>query len=143
MPPPKPRMDINKVSRDGTIEIGFDQDMWVPEHREKEDETKERRLEPGLHLSEFDVTRDIVDLDFQLRSDVKVRDIKYTLTIVKWTKRDFHLFINFTDPLQISRGLSRDMVVLRVKDPMWFRSAETEDPVELGPAGTLVKTLPR
>ena len=72
-----------------------------------------------------------------------MRNIKYTLTIVKWTKRDFHLFINFTDPLQISRGLSRDMVVLRVKDPMWFRSAGTEDPVELGLAGTLVKTLPR
>ena len=64
MPPPKPRMDIKKVSRDGTIEIGFDQDMWVPKYRGKEDESKERRLKSGLGLSEFDVTRDIVDLDF-------------------------------------------------------------------------------
>jgi len=57
-------MDIKKVSRDGTIEIGFDQDMWVPKYRGKEDESKERRLKSGLGLSEFDVTRDIVDLDF-------------------------------------------------------------------------------
>ena len=144
VPPPKPKMNIDKISRDGKIEVAFNQDMWVPKFRKPaKNKTKKRRLKTSLLLSEFDVTRDIIDLDFSLQSEVKASNIKFTLTIVKWTPRKFHLFINFTDPLQISRGLNRDLVTLKVKNPRWFRSAASDEPIDLGVVGSLVKTLPR
>lgn len=51
--------------------------------------------------------------------------------------------MNFTDPLVISRGINRDMVILKVKNHMWFRSAASDDPIDIESGGMLVKTFPR
>ena len=51
--------------------------------------------------------------------------------------------MNFTDPLVISRGINRDLVILKVKNHMWFRSAASDDPIDIESGGMLVKTFPR
>jgi hypothetical protein len=40
-------------------------------------------------MSQIDVTRDILDLRFVLKSDIKPEDIKYHLIIEKWTENEF------------------------------------------------------
>ena len=71
VPPPKPKMEIRRITRDGFIEVAFDQDMWVPKFRKPiSNPTDSRILEQGLLLSEIDVTRDLVDIDFNLKSDI-------------------------------------------------------------------------
>jgi YbbR domain-containing protein len=43
-----------------------------------------------------------MDVKFILKSDVKVEDIKYYLTINDWSEDNFDVGINFTNPLLIS-----------------------------------------
>ena len=64
--------------------------------------TTTRKLIP---LSALDVQRDIMDLEFVLRSDLKIEDVKFYLSITEWTEYEMQVFVNFTNPLLISQGL--------------------------------------
>ena len=103
---------------------------------------KRRALASGVSLSDIDVTRDIIDLHFHLKSDIDVKKIRYTLEIAKWSEKEFQIHINFTNPLFISQGQERDEIVLIVKNPSWFRSALTGNPIDAN-LGKIAATLPR
>ena len=66
-----------------------------------------RRL---IALDDLDVTRDIFDLKFLLKSDMEPEDIKYFLLIQDWTPTELKVKVNFTNPLLISNGQFRDSV---------------------------------
>ena len=53
---------------------------------------------------EIDVARDVVDFSFVMKSDEDPNDVKYFLSITDWTETQLKLFINFTEPLSISKG---------------------------------------
>ena len=61
-----------------------------------------RLLAGTIPMDQLDVTRDIIDLRFVLKSDIKPEDIKYNIIIEKWTSEEFILKVNFSDPYQIS-----------------------------------------
>lgn len=55
-----------------------------------------------------------MDFMFLLKSNVKPEDIKYTLEIKDWTMEKMDIFVNFSDPLLISAGISPDEVLVKV-----------------------------
>jgi len=61
------------------INIVFNQNVTVPSEIGGE---SKRML---VALSELDVKRDVLDLEFVLNSDENPEDIKYYLSIVEWT----------------------------------------------------------
>ena len=71
--------------------------------------TAARKLIP---LSALDVTRDVLDIDFQLSSDNDPSDIKYFLEITSWELEEMKVQVNFSDPLMISRGVKPDRVII-------------------------------
>ena len=66
----------------GYIKIKFDKKMRVPDFAKKG-----RRLKgDNLGLNSIDVSRDLLNLDFILKSDVELKDIKYGLELKKWNE---------------------------------------------------------
>lgn len=55
-----------------------------------------------IPLSKMKVTRDLLSFKFVLKSDIDPASIKYNVVFKSWTSNSFELFVNFTDPLQIS-----------------------------------------
>lgn len=100
-PKPPPVMKISGISRDGNLGIEFNQDMAVPPFKEF---AGKRELQTGtpVSLKDIDVSRDVLDLQFTLTSDVSVADVLYTLDITDWGTRKVNIFVNFTDPTMVS-----------------------------------------
>jgi hypothetical protein len=65
--------------------------MIVPPFARESTKSNRRRraLTSEVYLSDIDVTRDIIDLHFHLKSDIDVKKIRYTLEIVKWSEEEF------------------------------------------------------
>jgi hypothetical protein len=66
-PPPPPPVEVKfeKMSRDGSIEIKFNQPLKVPSFLDQEIE-RGREL---ISLKDLDVSRDILDIKFVSRND--------------------------------------------------------------------------
>ena len=76
-----------------------------------------------VSLDEIDITRDVMDFEFFLKSDmVDSEDIKYFLKMKNWTENSFDISINFTDPMIISQGEFRDEFKMVIKNPYLFVS---------------------
>lgn len=71
------------------------------------------------------MTRDLLELDFIMKSDVDPKDIGYNIYINEWTPSKFDVTVNITTPLIISLGEQRDTVYVKIKNPSLFISAET------------------
>ena len=56
----------------------------------------------SLTLDEIDISRDILDIKFLLKSDQDPESIKYDLQFIDWRQDHFHLKIDFEDPSLIS-----------------------------------------
>ena len=78
-----------------------------------------------MAANELAINRDIMDVRFFLKSDVKVEDIEYYLTVGEWSATNFTIFVNFTNPMQISQGIIRDEMEMTIKNPFLFVSEET------------------
>ena len=80
-------------------------------------------------MSEIDVQRDVVDVDFGLRnSDNKPA---YSLEIKEWTKDNFKIKLDFLDPNQVSKGNTRDSLGLKFKNPNMFVSEKTGQSLQI------------
>jgi hypothetical protein len=63
----------DKISRNGALSIKFSHPMIVPKFLDNA--TNKRELGQGVYLSEIDLTRDIIDLKFELKSEIKASKI--------------------------------------------------------------------
>ena len=73
--------------------------------------------------------RDVVDVEFKKQpSETSVR---YSLAINEWTERNFKIAVNFENPKSISKGAKRDQFKLQVKNPNYFISKLTGNPIRL------------
>jgi len=86
------------MSRDGKISINFNQPLKVPSFLTQQD-TSGRAL---LSLSEIDVSRDIVDVQFISRSSDESAKKEFYLDLSNWTEMGLEVKVNFTDPLSVS-----------------------------------------
>jgi len=84
----------------------------------------------------------VFDVSFMLKSDIDPKLIKFFIEIVEWQERSLELHINFTNPLLISQGLKDDLMVLSIKNPLLFVSAETLRPIPNNKLALLVE-MPR
>ena len=81
-------------------------------------------------------------MNFVLKSDVNPEDIKYHMEVEYWLPNELKINVNFTDPTMISKGTERDTIYMKIKNPDWFRSAETGLPLNVD--DLLIKqTIPR
>jgi hypothetical protein len=67
-----------------------------------------RQLVP---LSQIDVHRDILKLNLVVNSNVEPEEIEFKLSLQEWNSTGMEVFINFTDPLQISKGVQFDRAI--------------------------------
>ena len=94
---------IKEISKNGIVRVQFNQPLNVPEFFSSE--SKGRRL---IAFSDLDVARDLMDFKFVLRSDLDPKDIVYYLELVDWQMDHLDIYVNFTEPLLISKGLIQD-----------------------------------
>lgn len=55
-----------------------------------------------------------MDIQLILKSDIEIENIEYFLEVKNWTTVSMDVFINFTDPLLISKGRFLDEVICKV-----------------------------
>ena len=111
-------METKKISREGDVDIQFNQKMQVPDII-KQDKDKDGRRKLFIQsfitcpttnrrrlvgLSELDVTRDILDVTFVTQSDQETTPIKYFLEMTNWDPKKLGMKINFEDPLNAGKG---------------------------------------
>ena len=88
------------------------------------------------------MSRDIFAVRFILSSNIDPKDIKYFLEIKKWDATGLDIFVNFTDPMLISRGEERDLIEITIKRPQLFVSAETGEMIDTSDL-VFYQTIPR
>ena len=86
---------------------------------------------PKIPLDQLDVTRDLFNVRFILNSEIKESDIIYYLQIKRWDDSGLELSFNFSNPLLISQGDTRDIAEVTIKNPALFRSAETGEMIDV------------
>lgn len=84
-----------------------------------------------MGLNQIDVSRDLIDFSFILNSDVESDKVEFTLMLTEWEESQLKIQINFTDPLIISKGISPDQVLCRVKRRDLFVSKLTGEPLDI------------
>jgi hypothetical protein len=83
-----------------------------------------------IALSEIDVTRDVMDFTFVLRSDIDTSNFTYTIDIEDWTMDGMQVKVNFSDPLMISRGKESDILQIHIINRHLFKSNITGDSID-------------
>ena len=139
------RGKIESVSRNGKILIKWNHKVKVPAFimaspnkygRDLQDEIKK------ISLSEIDVVRDVLDFKFVAQGDEDLSNLVFYLSITEWTDQSIELYINFTNPLIVSKGQNQDIVICTFKNPDLFVSQATNE-VLRGKALIITKSFPR
>lgn len=139
VPPPNPKevvMKIKEISRNGLILFEFNQEMLIPPFVDREPESSDKNVSATndtsngstnssesrqlVPLSMIDVSRDIMEIQLLINSIVEVEDVSFTLEVKNWTTRNLGIFMNFTDPLMISKGGNPDEIIFRVVNGQLF-----------------------
>ena len=103
-----------------------------------------RRLKAGrklISLKDIDVARDIMDVKFKSAGEDS-NFVLYTLDLLSWDKNGIEIHINFTNPLAISNGATRDSIEFIIKNPAQFISERTGKSL-LPEKSVLSKTIPK
>ena len=147
--PPPLELEINEISEDGKLFIKANTPMVVPGFLEV---SRRRALEGssdssqgsggGVPLERLDVARDIMTVEFLVRSDKNPSDLKYYLGIEEWSEEGIRLYLNFTNPLEVSQGVEEDLVLCTITTPELFVSAADNVPLG-GDKLTMVQAFPR
>jgi hypothetical protein len=95
-----------------------------------------------IALSALEVTRDIMDLEFVLKSNEDPESIEFFLEVTNWTSEFIEVYLNFTNPLLISKGQEHDMLVCKILNKELFRARFSND-VLMNDRIYLQKNLPR
>ena len=91
---------------------------------------------------EINVSRDILDFKFVMKSGEDTSNIKYNLIIKDWSEQKLEFFINFTSPLSVSQGRNKDAIICKLKNPNLFVSKETGQTLSLEKLES-AQTIPR
>ena len=113
--------------------------MEVPDFIAQDQKSGKRRL---VELNQLDVSRDLFELQFVLKSELEPEDIKYYLEIDKWTPKEVRILVNFTDPAMVSKGMERDTIYIKVKNSDMFKSKKTGKSLDMSKA-VIKQTIPR
>ena len=98
------RIRVSSISGDGKVRIGFNQELNVPNFNEN---SNGRLLKGTISFQDFDVQRDLLDFSFILNSGVEQKPA-YFLELTDWKPYFIEVYMNFTDPLIISKGVKLD-----------------------------------
>ena len=96
------------------MKLIFNQKIFVPEFKSG----SQRRL---VAISEIDVARDMLDINFDFLNPTVSSDFKFSVDILSWSSLELELKFNFSDPQLISQGNQLDKVYVKVKNPDFFK----------------------
>jgi len=129
----KMQLKSSEMNRNGVIKIEFSESTYVPDFSilsklpapvatngtNDENDPKRRNL---VGLKNINVQRDLMSVNLVVKSNVEREDIKYFLEVSEWTEQSISIFMNFTTPLLVSKGLERDEVYMSIINPYLFIS---------------------
>jgi len=98
--------------------------------------TGRRRL---VGLSELDVSRDVMGVQFITTSDQESAPIEYFLKMKEWTSKGMSVKVDFKDPLLVGKG--NDNVATSLKNMALFAPKSGDKPLPAGD-GTKVAAAP-
>jgi len=126
--PPAPPVDIeiSKISRDGKVDMDFNQPLIPPTFGGTQDEATGRLL---MNFDQLNVARDVVDIKFISKNGEEDDKLEYSLVIEDWTPEKLRIFVNFTNPTLVSNGGIEDSMIFKIQNPDLFRSAESGEPI--------------
>lgn len=115
---PEPvELQVKSISKNGMMTVNFNQLLLIPNFLDasgsqfKKDDNGESIMDKAMSgrktvaLSALNVTRDVMEFMFILKSDVKPEMIQYDLEIKDWNMEKMDVHVNFSDPLLISKGV--------------------------------------
>jgi len=88
-----------------------------------------------LGVSELDVQRDVMDLQFITETDQETNPIEYYLEMDSWNDDGVAIKINYKDPLMVGKG--NDQVMTTLKNPDLFISASSGEALPKDKATTV------
>ena len=118
------------------MKLIFNQKIFVPEFKTG----SERRL---VEMTEIDVARDMLDINFDFLNPNVNSDFKFSVDILSWSSLELDLSFNFSDPLLISQGNQLDKVYVKIKNPDFFRPLDSSVQVILNQDQEAVVVVPK
>lgn len=79
-------MKLGEISRDGKVELGFNQNMIVPDFIKNIEQNGGRRLGNGPASLEEVNMASIIDVSFALKSDVEEKNVAFYILLLVWTE---------------------------------------------------------
>ena len=113
---------MREAKRNGVVVLDFSVEMKIPPFAR----SKRRQL---LSLDTIDLERDVFGITYVVNSETDLSEISYYIEITEWTDKKMELAINFTNPLVVSKGIKKDLMMLTIKNPLLFISAKTMIPI--------------
>ena len=77
-----------------------------------------------MTVSNLNVNRDLFDIEIDFYGVDAQEKIEYSVSLTNWTGSQIDLFLNFSDPELVSKGLQLDKAILKVIDPEMIKSAK-------------------
>ena len=120
------------VQFNGTVSLIFNHKMILPDLQNSTyDALQTKNSSTSLITFEnLDVSRDVFDLTYIGNSIYQPGNFTFTFEIRRWTETQIEVFVNFSDPLIVSRGKSHDKFVLQIKNCDLFISAESGEKIQ-------------
>ena len=130
------KMSSNVEFGDPPVVQAKNRRMLMVQNFEQDPMTGRRRL---VGLSELDVSRDVMGVQFITTSDQESAPIEYFLRMKEWTNKGMSVKVDFKDPLLVGKG--NDNVATSLKNMALFAPKSGAKPLPAS-AGTKVAAAP-
>lgn len=98
---------------------------WAMENIMGLSNAKKKIIRKLLNYKELNVTRDVMDFDYLLKSSIEKANIAYDLIITEWTSTGMTIFCNFSKPLDVSVGILPDQLKFNIFNRFLFVSKDS------------------
>ena len=93
-------------------------------------------------VSNLNVNRDLFDIEIDFYGADAQEKIEYSASLTNWTASQIDLFLNFSYPEFVSKGIQLDKAILKVIDPEMIKSVETGSVVD-NSSQEMIAVLPK
>ena len=71
--------------------------------------------DPSAWVKRYDVAYDLFDFVYVSKSDLDSKYFQFHVSLKEWTSKKMRMHVSFKDPMNVSRGTKKDVLLMQVK----------------------------
>ena len=108
------KLVFKKISRNGILEVDFNQFVFEIPHNQLA-KRKLNATDFSSWIERYDVAYDLFDFVYVKNSDLDQKYLQFHVSLKEWTSKKMRMHISFKDPMNVSRGTKKDVLLMQVK----------------------------